>query len=179
MTDETETQNTDNDEVLEEILNRTIAPYFTSEGIDIPEDSGILVLAEDEAGEIAVPFIIPTAEKVDVIIDIFSRATGSDSEGNPEIAPEVMVSNALPDCIKDFYTARDNNDSEAWYNLTSSVVTLLLGLHIQSVEKEKVVTGFSDSQRDDTLPVLYGLAQEGMLTTGLVYINRGSEKTIH
>lgn len=179
MNDELETQNSGNDEVLEEILNRTIAPYFTADGVDIPEDSGILVLAEDDAGEIAVPFIIPSADKVDVIIDIFSRATGSDSEADPEVAPEVMVSSALPDCIKDFYTARDNNDNEAWHNLTSSVVTLLLGLHIRSVEKDKVVTGFSDSQRDNTLPVLYGLAQEGMLTTGLVYIDRGPGKALH
>ena len=175
MDNESETHTADEDRVHEELLNRAIAPFLTEEGVNVPADHGLLVLAEDKSGDIAVPFIIPTTEKIDVIIDIFSRITGSE----PAVAPEVMVSGVLSDCINDFHSAHEKKDDEAWLNLTSSVVTLLLGLHIQKVEKDKVVSGFSDSTRDNTLPVLYGHAVKGMLTTGLIYISREPAQQVH
>jgi hypothetical protein len=175
MDNESEMQNADDDKVHEDLLNRAIAPFMTKDGINVPEDCGILVLVEDKAGDIALPFIIPTAEEIDEFVDNFSRFTRLE----PTVTPEVMVSGALPDCINDFRAANDNNDDDAWINLTRSAITLLLGLHIQSVDKDKVVTGFSDSRADNTLPVLYGHAEKGMLTTGLIYINREPGKASH
>ena len=174
MDNESDIQSADEDRIHEDLLNRAIAPFMTENGVNVPADHGLLVLADDKAGDVSVPFIIPTADKIDVIIDIFSRITSSEST----VAPEVMVSGVLSDCINDFHAAHDKKDDDAWLNLTSSVVTLLLGLQIQQVDKEKVVTGLSDSQRDNTLPVLYGHAVEGMLTTGLIYISREPAKAI-
>ena len=175
MNNDSDVQNEDEDKIHEDLMNRAIAPFLTENGVNVPENCGILVLVEEKAGDIALPFYIPTTEEIDEIIDNFTRFISIE----PTVSPEAMVSGVVPECINDFRAAHERNDDEAWVNLTRSALTMLLGLHIQSVEKDKVVTGLADSQKDNTLPVLYGHADQGMLTTGMIYISREPGKTIH
>lgn len=168
MSKEDEIQNTDMDKVHEDLLNTAINHFRTENGINIGEDSGILVLAVEGEGDIALPFIIPRGEMIDEIIANFSRFTGTD----PTVAPEVMVGGVLSFLLNGFRAAHERNDKNEWANLTIRTLSLLLGLHIKLVDIEKVVTGLTDSKRDNTVPVLYGHTENGMLTTGLLYIER-------
>ena len=175
MDKEDEIQNADMDKVHEDLLNNAINQFRTENEINIGDDRGILVLAVEGAGHIALPFIIPTEKMIDEIIYNFSRFTRTD----PTVAPEVMVGGVLSFLLNEFRAAHDRNDKDEWTNLTIRALSLLLGLHIKLVDQEKVITGLSDSRRNNTVPVLYGHAENGMLTTGLIYIDRESSKVIH
>lgn len=175
MDNEEDLQNADMDKVHEDLLNTAINQFRTEKGINIGDGRGILVLAVEGEGDIALPFIIPTEKMIDEIIYNFSLFTRTD----PTVAPEVMVGGVLSFLLNGFRAAHDNDDKDEWTNLTIRTLSLLLGLHIKLVDREKVAKGLSDSRRDNTVPVLYGHAENGMLTTGLIYINRESSETIH
>ena len=173
MDNEDENQNAEMDKVHEDLLNTAINQFRTEKGINIGDGRGILVLAVEGEGDIALPFIIPTEKMIDEIIYNFSLFTRTD----PTVAPEVMVGGVLSFLLNGFRAAHDKDDKDEWTNLTIRTLSLLLGLHIKLVDREKVTKGLSDSLRDKTVPVLYGHAENGMLTTGLIYINRESSET--
>lgn len=175
MDKEDEIQNTDMDLVHEDLLNNAIDQFRTEKGIDIGDGRGILVLAVEGEGDIALPFLVPTDKMIEEIISNFSRFISTD----PTVAPEVMVGGVLSLLLNAFRAAHDRNDTDEWTNLTIRALSLLLGLHIKLVDQDKVITGLSDSLQNNTVPVLYGHAENGMLTTGLIYVSREAGMAVH
>ena len=58
MDNESEIRSADEDRIHEDLLNRAIAPFMTENGVNVPADHGLLILADDKAGDISVPFMI-------------------------------------------------------------------------------------------------------------------------